>query len=150
MLKERGRNMETINIVLKQRFKMDVNEIDDNTILLAYDNQGGMCDRLMKGRKGIIANANVTIQAWNDNGLDDGGVMPINQLSGTTDNDIVQALIYLEADNFTIYDLTQGQAVLTSEYVVGRNLIGVDKHANIEVVDLDKVEFSKDNLFTIL
>ena len=43
---------------------MQVQEITDKTILLALDNQGGMCDRLMPGRKGIVNNANAIIETW--------------------------------------------------------------------------------------
>ena len=127
--------------------KVNIADINDDTILLAVDEMGGMSDRLMRGRKGIVANANATIQAWNFTKPDE---VEIKEVTGTTDEDIAQALIYLETDNFTIYNLTQGQTIVTSEYIVGRNLTVTDKHVQLEVVDLDKVEFNKDNLYSIL
>ena len=143
--------METITIKIQPKTteKINIADINDDTILLAVDEMGGMCDRIMKGRKGIVANANVTIQAWKANGFDDDEV-EIKEVAGTTDEDIAQALIYLETDNFTIYNLTQGQTVVTSEYIVGRNLTVADKHVQLEVVDLDKVEFNENNLYSIL
>ena len=128
--------------------KVNIADINDDTILLAVDDMGGMSDRLMRGRKGIVANANATIQAWNFTKPDD--EVEIKEVTGTTDEDIAQALIYLETDNFTIYNLTQGQTIVTSGYIVGRNLTVADKYVELPVVDLDKVEFNEDNLYTIL
>ena len=141
--------METITIKVQPKVteKINIADINDDTILLAVDEVGGMCDRLMRGRKGIVANANVTVQAWNTSDFDD---EEIKEVTGITDEDIAQALIYLETDNFTIYNLTQGQTIVTSEYIVGRNLTVADKHVQLEVVDLNKVEFNKDNLYSIL
>ena len=143
--------METITIKIQPKTteKINIADINDDTILLAVDEMGGMCDRIMKGRKGIVANANVTIQAWKANGFDDDEV-EIKEVAGTTDEDIAPALIYLETDNFTIYNLTQGQTIVTGEYIVGRNLTVADKHVQLEVVDLDKVEFNENNLYSIL
>ena len=143
--------METITIKIQPKTteKINIADINDSTILLAVDEMGGMCDRIMKGRKGIIANANASVQAWKANGFDNDDV-EIKEVTGNTDEDIEQALIYLETDNFTIYNLTQGQTIVTSEYIVGRNLTVADKHVQLEVVDLDKVEFNEDNLYTIL
>ena len=141
--------METITIKVQPKVteKINIADINSDTILLAVDEVGGMCDRLMRGRKGIVANANVTVQAWNTSDFDD---EEIKEVTGITDEDIAQALIYLETDNFTIYNLTQGQTIVTSEYIVGRNLTVADKHVQLEVVDLNKVEFNKDNLYSIL
>ena len=146
---ERGKNMETITIKIQPKAtkKINIADINDDTILLAVDEMGGMCDRLMKGRKGIVANANATIQAWKANGFDD---EEVKEVTGITDDNIAQALIYLETDNFTIYNLTQGQTIVTGEYIVGRNLTVADKHVQLEVVDLDKVEFNENNLYSIL
>lgn len=143
--------METITIKIQPKVteKINVADINDDTILLAVDEMGGMCDRLMRGRKGIVANANVTVQAWKANGFDDNDV-EIKEVTGTTDEDIKQALTYLETDNFAIYNLTQGQTIVTSEYIVGRNLTVADKHVQLEVVDLNKVEFNENNLYSIL
>ena len=141
--------METITIKVQPKVteKINIADINDDTILLAVDEVGGMCDRLMRGRKGIVANANVTVQAWNTSDFDN---EEIKEVTGITDEDIAQALIYLETDNFTIYNLTQGQTIVTSEYIAGRNLTVADKHVQLEVVDLNKVEFNKDNLYSIL
>ena len=143
--------METITIKIQPKTteKINIADINDSTILLAVDEMGGMCDRIMKGRKGIIANANASVQAWKANGFDNDDV-EIKEVTGTTDEDIEQALIYLETDNFTIYNLTQGQTIVTSEYIVGRNLTVADEHVQLEVVDLNKVEFDKSNLYMIL
>ena len=104
---------------------------------------GGMSDRLMRGRKGIVANANATIQAWNFTKSDD--EVEIKEVAGTTDEDIAQALIYLETDNFTIYNLTNGQTNVTGKYIVSRNLTVADKSVQFEVVDLVKVKFNENN-----
>lgn len=142
--------METITIKVQPKVteKINIADINDDIILLAVDESGGECDRIMKGRKGIVANANATIQAWNFTKPDD--EVEVKEVVGTTDEDIAQALIYLETDNFTIYNLTQGQTIVKSEYIVGRNLIVTDKHVQLEVVDLNKVEFNEDNLYSIL
>ena len=142
--------METITIKIQPKTteKINIADINDDTILLAVDEMCGMCDRIMKGRKGIVACVNVTIQAWNFTKSDD--EVEIKEVTGTTDEDIAQALIYLETDNFTIYNLTQGQTIVTGEYIVGRNLTVADKHVQLEVVDLDKVEFNENNLYSIL
>ena len=141
--------METITIKIQPKAtkKINIADINDSTILLAVDEMGGMCDRIMKGRKGIIANANASVQAWKANGFDD---EEVKEVTGITDDNIAQALIYLETDNFTIYNLTQGQTIVTSEYIVGRNLTVADEHVQLEVVDLNKVEFDKSNLYMIL
>ena len=142
--------METITIKIQPKATEQINiaDINDDTILLAVDDMGGMCDRLMKGRKGIVANANATIQTWNFTKPDD--EVETKEVEGTTDEDIAQALIYLETVNFTIYNLTQGQTIVTGEYIVGRNLTVADKHVQLEVVDLDKVEFDENNLYRIM
>ena len=143
--------METITIKIQPKAtkKINIADINDDTILLAVDEMGGMCDRIMKGRKGIIANANASVQAWKANGFDNDDV-EIKEVAGATDEDIAQALIYLETDNFTIYNLTQGQTIVTGEYIVGRNLTVADKHVQLEVVDLNKGEFNENNLYSIL
>ena len=141
--------METITIKIQPKAtkKINIADINDDTILLAVDEMGGMCDRLMKGRKGIVANANATIQPWKANGFDD---EEVKEVTGITDDNIAQALIDLETDNFTIYNRTQGQTIVTGEYIAGRNLTVADKHVQLEVVDLDKVEFNENNLYSIL
>lgn len=142
--------METITIKIQPKATEQINiaDINDDTILLAVDDMGGMSDRLMRGRKGIVANANAAIQAWNFTKPDD--EVETKEVVGTTNEDIAQALIYLETDNFTIYNLTQGQTIITGEYIVGRNLTVADKHVQLEVVDLDKVEFDENNLYRIM
>ena len=62
---ERGKNMETITIKIQPKAtkKINIADINDDTILLAVDEMGGMCDRLMKGRKGIVANANTGMES---------------------------------------------------------------------------------------
>ncbi len=142
--------METITIKIQPKTteKINIADINDDTILLAVDESRGECDRIMKGRKGIVTNANATIQAWNFTKPDD--EVEIKEVTGITDEDIEQALFYLATDNFTIYNLTQGQTIVTSEYIVGRNLTVADKHVQLEVVDLDKVEFNENNLYSIL
>ena len=142
--------METITIKIQPKATEQINiaDINDDTILLAVDEMGGMCDRLMRGRKGIVANANAAIQTWNFTKPDD--EVETKEVEGTTDEDIAQALIYLGTVNFTIYNLTQGQTIVTGEYIVGRNLTVADKHVQLEVVDLDKVEFDENNLYRIL
>ena len=97
---------------------MQVQEITDKTILLALDNQGGMCDRLMLGRKGIVSNANASIETWKFNAPDDEDFKDMKLITGTTDKDVATAITILKTDNYSILP--------TNNTIVGDDLLWVE------------------------
>lgn len=125
---------------------MQVQEITDTTILLALDNQGGMCDRLMLGRKGIVSNANAIIETWKFLTPDDEDFKNMKFITGTTDKDVAAAIFILKTDNYSI--LPTDNTIVGEDFVVGRNVLNAG-NKNITVVDLNKVEFGENNLYNL-
>ena len=123
---------------------MQVQEITDKTILLALDNQGGMCDRLMLGRKGIVSNANASIETWKFNAPGDEDFKDMKLITGTTDKDVVTAITVLKTDNYSI--LPTNNTIVGDDFVVGRNILNTGNSEHVTVVDLNEVEFGENNL----
>ena len=126
---------------------MQVQEITDKTILLALDNQGGMCDRLMLGRKGIVSNANASIETWKFNAPGDEDFKDMKLITGTTDKDVVTAITVLKTDNYSI--LPTNNTIVGDDFVVGRNILNTGNSEHVTVVDLNEVEFGENNLYNL-
>ena len=126
---------------------MQVQEITDKTILLALDNQGGMCDRLMLGRKGIISNANASIETWKFNAPDEEDFKDMKLITGTTDKDVATAITILKTDNYSI--LPTDNTIVGDDFVVGRNILNTGNNEHVTVVDLSEVEFGENNLYNL-
>lgn len=126
---------------------MQVQEITDKTILLALDNQGGMCDRLMLGRKGIVSNANASIEAWKFNAPDEEDFKDMKLITGTTDKDVETAITILKTDNYSI--LPTDNTIVGDDFVVGRNILNTGNNEHVTVVDLSEVEFGENNLYNL-
>lgn len=125
---------------------MQVQEITDETILLALDNQDGMCDRLMLGRKGIVNNANATIETWKFNAPDDEDFKDMKLITGTTDSDVANAIYILKTDNYSI--LPTDITIVGDDFVISRNILN-KCNKNITIVDLNEVEFGENNLYNL-
>ena len=126
---------------------MQVQEITDKTILLALDNQGGMCDRLMLGRKGIISNANASIETWKFNAPDNEDFKDMKLITGTTDKDIATAITILKTDNYSI--LPTDNTIVGDNFIVGRNILNTGNNEHVTIVDLNEVEFGENNLYNL-
>ena len=126
---------------------MQVQEITDKTILLALDNQGGMCDRLMLGRKGIVSNANASIETWKFNAPGDEDFKDMKLITGTTDKDVATAITILKTDNYSI--LPTNNTIVGDDFVVGRNILNTGNSEHVTVVDLNEVEFGENNLYNL-
>ena len=126
---------------------MQVQEITDKTILLALDNQGGMCDRLMLGRKGIVSNANASIETWKFNSPDNEDFKDMKLITGTTDKDVATAITILKTDNYSILPTTN--TIVGDDFVVGRNILNTGNSKHVTVVDLNEVEFGENNLYNL-
>lgn len=126
---------------------MQVQDITDKTILLALDNQGGMCDRLMLGRKGIISNANASIETWKFNAPDDEDFKDMKFIKGTTDKDVATAITILKTDSYSI--LPTDNTIVGDNFVVGRNILNTGNNEHVTVVDLSEVEFGENNLYNL-
>lgn len=113
---------------------MKVQEIKDDTITIAIDLQGGLCDRLMLGKKGIINNANASIECWKFNDPTDEDIQNIKELKAPQDYET--ALYILFTDNFQV------EIVKDIEQV--RELL----QDNELELDLNNIEF-KDNIYSI-
>ena len=125
---------------------MQVREITDKTILLALDNQSGMCDRLMLGRKGIVNNANASIETWKFNAPDDKDIQDMKLITGTTNTDVATAIAILKTDNYSI--LPTDITIVGEDFIVGRNILNKGNE-NIIIVDLNEVKFSENNLYNL-
>ena len=106
-------------------------EIKDDTITIAVDLQGGMCDRLMLGSKGIINNAKASVDSWKFLAEDDEDIQAMSYPTSVED-----ALCILSTDNFHV------EIVTSSEQI--KKLLQ-DDEVNINLKD---VEFT-DNIFRI-
>ena len=126
---------------------MQVQEITDKTILLALDNQGGMCDRLMLGRKGIVSNTNASIETWKFNAPGDEDFKDMKLITGTTDKDVATAITILKTDNYSI--LPTNNTIVGDDFVVGRNILNTGNSEHVTVVDLNEVEFGENNLYNL-
>ena len=126
---------------------MQVQEITDKTILLALDNQGGMCDRLMLGRKGIVSNANASIETWKFNAPGDEDFKDMKLITGTTNKDVATAITILKTDNYSI--LPTNNTIVGDDFVVGRNILNTGNSEHVTVVDLNEVEFGENNLYNL-
>ena len=126
---------------------MQVQEITDKTILLALDNQGGMCDRLMLGRKGIVSNANASIETWKFNAPGDEDFKDMKLIKGTTDKDVATAITVLKTDNYSI--LPTNNTIVGDDFVVGRNILNTGNSKHVTIVDLNEVEFGENNLYNL-
>lgn len=98
--------------------------IDENTITLAIDLQGGLCDRLMLGTHGIINNAKTSLECWKFNAPDDEILEIYNKMKIDTLED---ALAILHTDNFKI------EVVEDEEHI--KNLIQ-DENLQIDLSDI--------------
>ncbi len=107
--------------------------IAENTITLAIDLQGGLCDRLMLGTQGIINNAKVSLECWKFNAPDDETLEIYNSWEIDT---LENALEILKTDNFQI------EVVEDIEQI--RKLL---KDENLQI-DLASIEFN-DGLYNI-
>ena len=119
---------------------IDYKLVNHDTITVALDTTGGMCDRVMLGREGIKNNANATIDCHNANVIDDEDKFePIKDLS---DDEISRAMTMLAVDNFCVLFVTD-RTIIFDNLVIGRDLLVVDDN-NITVVDVSKIELSKE------
>ena len=110
---------------------MNSTDIKEDTITIAVDLQGGMCDRLMLGTQGIINNAVASLDSWKFLAPDDEDVQSMEN-----PKDIENALAILFTDNFhveVVKDLKQIQELLKDNEVS---------------IDLNHVEFT-DNIYRI-
>lgn len=73
--------------------------IDENTVTIAVDLQGGLCDRLMLGTHGIINNAKASLECWKFNAPDDETLEIYSKMKVDTLKD---ALAILHTDNFKV------------------------------------------------
>ena len=108
-----------------------IQDIKDDTITIAVDMQGGMCDRLMLGTKGIVYNAKCSLECWKFNAPDDDDIQNMPEPT-----DIENALSILFTDNFhveIVKDIKQVRELLK------------DNKINL---DLTNIPF-KDNIFNI-
>ena len=80
---------------------MNIQDIKEDTIILAIDLQGGLCDRLMLGTKGIINNANASIECWKFNAPQDEDLKALHELKDV--EDLQDALQILNTDNFSLH-----------------------------------------------
>lgn len=119
--------------------------IFDDTVLLAIDMQGGMCDRLMLGRKGLIANANASIECWNID-RDEDEIMDLLPTRNFTVEVLEHALNVLYTDNFAV--VKTDKTIITEEYIVGKDLAVID--SKLTTVDLYDVKFDENGLYKIL
>ena len=126
---------------------MQVQEITDKTILLALDSEGGMCDRLMLGRKGIVSNANASIETWKFNAPGDEDFKDMKLITGTTDKDVATAITVLKTDNYSI--LPTNNTIVGDDFVVGRNILNTGNSKHVTIVDLNEVEFGENNLYNL-
>ena len=110
-------------------------EIKDNTITIAVDVQGGMCDRLMLGSKGIINNACASVECWKFNAPDDEDIQKMQYPTTLED-----ALAILFTDNFDI------EIVKSKEDI--QRLLADDLELNLEF-DFNNIPFKKDNIYNI-
>ena len=113
---------------------MNSTDIKEDTITIAVDLQGGMCDRLMLGTQGIINNANASIECWKFNAPQDEDLKALHELKDI--EDLQDALQILNTDNFhveVVKDLKQIQELLKDNEVS---------------IDLNHVEFT-DNIYRI-
>ena len=113
---------------------MNVQEVKDNTITIAVDLQGGLCDRLMLGKEGIVNNANASIECWKFNAPTDEDLQNLKELKAPQDYET--ALHILFSDNFHVEIVKDLQQV--------RELLQ-DKELEL---DLNNIEF-KNNMYTI-
>lgn len=113
---------------------MNIQDIKEDTITLAIDLQGGLCDRLMLGTKGIINNANASIECWKFNAPQDEDLKALHELKDV--EDLQDALQILNTDNFSLHIVEDIEQV--------RELL---QDAELEL-DLNSIEF-KDNMYTI-
>ena len=105
--------------------------IAEDTITLAVDLQGGMCDRLMLGEQGIINNANASIECWQFNAPTDEDLMALEYPA-----DLESALQILSTDNFSVHVVNNIDEV--------RELLQ-DKELEL---DFNNIPF-KNNMYTI-
>jgi hypothetical protein len=108
--------------------------INDNTITVAIDLQGGLCDRLMLGIQGIINNANASIECWKFNSPTDEDLKELNKLQSP--KDLENALEVLKTDNFHV------EIVSNIEQL--KSLLQDDNLC----LDLENIKF-ENNLYTI-
>lgn len=126
-----------------------MNEITDDTILVALDFSGGECDRLMKGRKGILYNANASIECFNNGGVEE-PFKPFD-IDSTSDDDLEYAINILQADNFHVC-LVLNQPIVVDGLIVGRDLIvasNIEQSKHLTVVDVTKVDFDENGIYSI-
>lgn len=131
--------------VIRQLEEVNASMITDYTVLLAIDIQGGMCDRLMLGRKGLIANANASIECWNVD-RDEEDIMDLIPTENITVEDMEHALNVLYTDNFVV--VKTDKTIVTEEYIIGKELAIMD--SKLITVDLCNVEFNENGLYRIL
>lgn len=107
--------------------------INDNTITVAIDLQGGLCDRLMLGAQGIINNAKLSLECLKFNSPDD----EILEIYNSWKIDSLEnALEILKTDNFHI------EIVSSIEQL--KSLLQDDNLC----LDLENIKF-ENNLYTI-
>ena len=106
--------------------------IKENTITIAVDKSGGMCDRLMLGEKGIINNACYSLECWKYNAPDDEDIQ--NMSYPTT---LKNAIAILNTDNFYI------EIVTTTDRI--KELL---QDEEIEI-NLNNIQFKEDNTYNI-
>ena len=110
---------------------MNMQDIKEDTIILAIDLQGGLCDRLMLGSKGVINNANASIECWKFNAPDDEDIQELKEVK-----DLQDALQILSTDNFSLHIVNSLEQI--------KELLQDEK---LEL-NLNNVEF-KNNMYTI-
>lgn len=110
-------------------------EIKDNTITIAVDTMGGMCDRLMLGTQGIINNAGYSVECWKFNAPDDNDLQALEEPTTVED-----ALAILFTDNFHV------EVVKNKEEVIK---LLEDFEGNYNDFDFDNIPFKEDNTFSL-
>lgn len=76
-------------------------KITEKTITIAVDTMGGMCDRLMLGKNGILNNACYSLECWKYNAPDDEDIQNMQYPTN-----IENAISILNTDNFYIEIIT--------------------------------------------
>ena len=106
--------------------------IKDNTITIAVDTMGGMCDRLMLGAKGIINNAKCSLECWKFNCPSDEDIQNIKEPT-----DLDSALAILSTDNFRIAIVENVEQI--------KELLE-DKEVEL---DLNSIDFDENGIYKI-
>lgn len=129
---------------------IDVKDIKDDTLMLSIDVFGGLSDRILLGKKGLIENANATIQMWKFTASeDDKDIQNLKEITGTTDEDLENALCILNTDNFDVSIIQNGKTYIIENAIVGTNFVEVEENNKLTLIDINKINFNDRNIYSI-